>query len=76
MQSGEGFDRRLAEMENICASPGAACHADRQEPSAVLQAMGVDRDAALGAVRFSFGRFNTDEEIDQAAADVVNLVNL
>ena len=65
----------LAELENICASPGAACHADRQEPSAVLQAMGVDREAALGAVRFSFGRFNTEQEIDQAVGEVARAVN-
>lgn len=60
----------LAKLDDICASAGAACHADRQEPSAALQAMGVPRDVALGAVRFSFGRFNTEREIDQAAAAV------
>jgi cysteine desulfurase len=64
----------LAGLENICASPGAACHADRQEPSGVLKAMGVPDDVALGAVRFSLGRFNTEEEIDQAVAEVVEAV--
>ena len=64
----------LARLDNVCASPGAACHADRVEPSAVLQAMGIPRDIALGAVRFSFGRFNTQGEVDQAAAEVVRAV--
>ncbi|MHC4066013.1 MAG: aminotransferase class V-fold PLP-dependent enzyme, partial [Planctomycetota bacterium] len=64
----------LAKLDNICASPGAACHSDRVEPSAVLQAMDVDRQVALGAVRFSFGRFNTEQEIEQASADVIRAV--
>ena len=64
----------LAKLDNICASPGAACHSDRPEPSAVLQAMGVNPRLALGAVRFSLGRFNTADEIDEAAAAVVGAV--
>ncbi|HUU83682.1 MAG TPA: cysteine desulfurase family protein, partial [Phycisphaerae bacterium] len=65
----------LGEMENVCASPGAACHSDRPEPSAVLSAMGVDRELALGAVRFSLGRFNTEAEVDEAVGEVVRVVN-
>jgi cysteine desulfurase len=66
----------LAKLDNICASAGAACHADRHEPSAVLQAMNIPRDVALGALRFSFGRFNTSDEIDDAIANVVGAVNV
>jgi len=64
----------LASLDRVCASAGAACHSDRQEPSAVLRAMGVDRDLALGAVRFSVGRFNTAHEIDRAVEAVVSAV--
>lgn len=63
----------LGDMKNICASPGAACHSDRVEPSAVLSAMGVPREVALGAVRFSFGRFNTEDEIARAVSEVVRV---
>ncbi|MFQ5489564.1 MAG: cysteine desulfurase family protein, partial [Phycisphaerae bacterium] len=65
----------LASMDNLAASSGAACHADRAEPSAVLQAMNVPRPIALGAVRFSLGRFNTSDQVDQATAQVTAAVN-
>ncbi len=64
----------LGKLDGICASAGAACHADRQEPSAVLAAMGVSRPVALGAVRFSLGRFNMDEEIERTVEMVAAAV--
>jgi len=53
----------LAELDEVYASTGAACHAGDAKPSAVLTAMGIDRERAIGAVRFSFGRPTTDEEV-------------
>lgn len=64
----------LARMPHVAASAGAACHSDRQHPSAVLGAMGVPREIALGAVRFSVGRFTTEAEIDQAVSHIVAAV--
>ena len=64
----------LARLENVLASAGAACHSDRHEPSAVLKAMGVPRDIALGAVRFSLGRPTTAGEIDTAAGRIIDTV--
>ncbi|MCP4250172.1 MAG: cysteine desulfurase, partial [bacterium] len=64
----------LAKLPELCASPGAACHSDRPIPSAVLQAMGVSDEAAVGAIRFSFGRFNTEDEIDRGAEQVIRAV--
>jgi cysteine desulfurase len=52
--------------ERVAASAGAACHADRIDVSAVLEAMGVPLDYAMGTVRFSVGRSTTGEEIDTA----------
>ncbi|HQL55638.1 MAG TPA: aminotransferase class V-fold PLP-dependent enzyme, partial [Phycisphaerae bacterium] len=49
----------------ICASGGAACASGSQEPSHVLKAMGVPPPIALGEVRFSLGRFNTDADLDR-----------
>ncbi|MCH7814810.1 MAG: cysteine desulfurase [Planctomycetes bacterium] len=72
--SGQVGVELLAKLPGICASPGAACHSDRPIPSAVLQAMGVSDQAAVGAVRFSFGRFNTEAEIDRGAEQVIGAV--
>jgi cysteine desulfurase len=55
----------LAAVPEIAASTGSACHAGETEPSAVLLAMGTPRELALGAVRFSLGRWTTAEEVDQ-----------
>jgi cysteine desulfurase len=56
----------LPAVPGIAASTGSACHAGETEPSAVLLAMGVPREVALGAVRFSLGRWTTEGEIDRA----------
>jgi cysteine desulfurase len=64
----------LTRLDNICASTGSACHADEDDPSPVLAAMGIPKDIALGAIRFSLGRSTTDAEIDLAAAQVIETV--
>lgn len=56
----------LSELENIAASPGAACHTDKTEPSAVLVAMQIPLEVALGTVRFSTGHLNDSTQIEQA----------
>jgi cysteine desulfurase len=48
----------------ICASTGSACHADSAEVSPVLAAMKIPRSFALGSIRFSLGRYNTEEDIE------------
>jgi len=64
--------------ERVAASAGAACHADQADigpdVSAVLEAMGVPVDWAMGTVRFSVGRDTTAEEIDQAIEVVAQAV--
>ena len=57
----------LAACPGVLASNGSACHADSEEPSAILLALGIAREAALGTVRLSLGRHTTREEIDTAA---------
>lgn len=64
----------LSALPHIAASTGAACHWGVTEPSAVLTQMGVPRDIALGAVRFSLGTGNTEDEIDFAADEVTRQV--
>jgi len=58
----------LAQAPTIAAATGSACHSGRSEPSAVLTAMGLDADRALGAVRLSLGYGTTAADVDAAAA--------
>jgi len=53
------------DMQGIEASSGSACTSGSIEASHVLLAMGLDRKAALGSIRFSLGKRNTIEEIDR-----------
>jgi cysteine desulfurase len=56
------------DLAGICASSGSACSTGAVEPSHVLTAMGVSRELALGAVRFSLGRETTEADIERVAA--------
>jgi cysteine desulfurase len=60
--------------EQVAASAGAACHADEVDVSAVLEAMKVPVDWAMGTVRFSTGRGTTAEEVDRAVEVVAQAV--
>jgi cysteine desulfurase len=53
------------DLAGVAASSGSACSTGAVEPSHVLVAMGVPRDLALGAIRFSFGRESTAEDVDR-----------
>lgn len=61
----------LAACPQVFASTGSACHADREDPSAILVALGFESERALGAVRLSVGRSTSAEDVDRAAADLV-----
>ncbi len=64
----------LEGVPTIMASTGAACHDQRVTLSHVLSAMGVTRRVGMGALRFSLGRSNTMEEIEEAARAIINQV--
>ncbi len=57
----------LANAQRVAASTGSACHSGLHTPSAVLCAMGVAPDIALGTVRLSLGHDNTPGDIATAA---------
>jgi cysteine desulfurase len=55
------------DLAGVAASSGSACSTGSVEPSHVLVAMGVPRDLALGAIRFSFGRESTPADVERTA---------
>lgn len=61
----------LAAMSSVAASAGSACHAGQDEPSSVLIALGLSTVDALAAIRLSLGRWSTENEIDEAARQIV-----
>ena len=64
----------LSALPGLAISSGSACTSATMSPSHVLKSMGVDDVAALSALRFSFGRYTTDEEVIKAADMLINAV--
>lgn len=65
----------LARLQpQIAASSQSACSSGSIEPSHVLEAMGYDHESASECIRFSFGRFSSNEQVDQAIKSIVDTV--
>ncbi|MCB0821330.1 MAG: selenide, water dikinase SelD [Bacteroidales bacterium] len=65
----------LAELTDVAASAGAACHTDSVDVSPVLEAMKLPVHFAMGTIRFSTGRHNTSDEIKKAVESIAEVVN-
>ncbi|GAI26587.1 unnamed protein product, partial [marine sediment metagenome] len=70
---GESITLHL-DMHGIAVSTGSACFSRSLEGSHVIFGIGGDHERAHGSIRFTFGRYNTREDVDavvQTLADVV-----
>ncbi len=64
----------IMSLRDLAISSGSACTSASLEPSYVLRALGLNDELAHSSLRFSFGRFTTDVEVDHAAKCVRNAV--
>lgn len=71
-----GEELQLALKKDLAISAGAACTVASITPSHVLKAIGVNNQLAQSSIRFSLGRFTTEEEIDFAIEMVCKTVSL
>ncbi|MGA8941887.1 MAG: cysteine desulfurase family protein [Thermoactinomyces sp.] len=62
------------EKENVYVSSKSACSSKKEEPSRVLKAMGLTDQEALGSIRISMGRMNTEKELKQCCDALVRVI--
>ncbi|WNZ58523.1 IscS subfamily cysteine desulfurase [Microbulbifer sp. EKSA008] len=60
----------IMSLRDLAISSGSACTSASLEPSYVLRALGVNDELAHSSLRFSFGRFTSESDVDTAAAEV------
>jgi len=70
---GEGLLIHL-DMQGVAVSTGSACSSGTLEPSPVIRALGHDEELARGAIRFSFGKDNSEDDVDYALGALVRAV--
>ena len=55
----------MTALGDVAVSSGSACTSASQEPSHVLEALGMDEPLVRASIRFGLGRFNTEAEVDE-----------
>jgi cysteine desulfurase len=62
------------DLEGICVSTGSACSSASLEPSHVLLAMGLSPEQAHGSLRFTLGKWTTEDEIERVMVVLPGIV--
>lgn len=70
---GVNSETLILALQDISVSNGSSCSAVTSEPSHVLKALGLSDENALSSIRFSLGRFTTEDEIDTVIERVLGL---
>ena len=65
----------LASLPQLAVSSGSACTSASVEPSYVLKALGLSDELAHAGIRFSVGRYSTEEDIDFAVSEVSRVLS-
>lgn len=65
----------IMSLKDLAVSSGSACTSASLEPSYVLRALGLNDELAHSSLRFSFGRFTTEEDVDRAVAQLRGAVD-
>jgi cysteine desulfurase len=63
------------DQAGICVSTGSACHSTTHESSPTLKAMNVPYPVAQGSIRFSLGRYNTEEDIETTLGVLPDIIS-
>ena len=63
------------DQEGVCCSLGSSCTTGAVEPSHVLRAMHMTNERARSSLRFSFGRYNTEAELDSVLEILPRIVD-
>jgi cysteine desulfurase len=73
---GQDANVLIGRMKNIAISNGSACSSAVVEPSHVLNAMGLNDDDAFASLRFSFGKYNTIEDVETVIKKIKELTQI
>jgi cysteine desulfurase len=65
----------IMSLKDLAISSGSACTSASLEPSYVLRALGLNDELAHSSLRFAFGRFTTEEDVDHAVAQLRTAVD-